>query len=585
MPSTHTYQNYTLFGLLTWLLIASVFCSVQASEVEYSLTPEFDFSSAHVSATWVAPQLTSTQPNHYLIANTNGQLFQVINGNIQPTPVIELSTHLKPNLQIKLTALSLHPNFSNPDKNGEGVLYTAHIENIIGKTKSYISDSENSAKHERLAVVTEWKMSKAENTYSTNTPPREVIRISLPEQHLGITQLAFNPHLKLWNTDFALLHIVLPSMQKNKTPLYSGSILRIKPDRFGLKQYTVPSNNPFTKSPSILDEIILVGGDKIAQIGWTKDDDKKLIIAHNIKNNMQVSWGKVGSNWLKSSIKKVIWQAESANSDASFSVESLNTIDYLTLLYKGHEAWKIERISLSPSLNDDTIAWPLSKNNLNLESQLVLFDNRPSFPLLYNQSNRSFANLMVNVAGATPKATKKVTQEHKKVDYSFLILLAIFAVILIAMAIAGVIMYTKYKGESMKGLLRKHYSHFEYVAGNISLYKRKQTTPSHTIRAQDTQSATVFLNDTPILLLNKNSPFNDEVKAKLLQDFAFEQQIKMTKDKVRKVILILQDNHKKNHTICLYLRKGDQRYTKANYNTIIAKIIDWSQQYSQLIKS
>jgi sucrose-6-phosphate hydrolase SacC (GH32 family) len=87
--------------------------------------------------------------------------------------------------------------------------------------------------------------------------------------------------LKPWSDDYGLLYIALkPDSTLQQSALYSGSILRISPTKFGLKNYTVPTHNPFLKDPKVEDEVIMIGAQNIQQFTWSKKEKNKLILTH-----------------------------------------------------------------------------------------------------------------------------------------------------------------------------------------------------------------------------------------------------------------------------------------------------------------
>jgi hypothetical protein len=94
----------------------------------------------------------------------------------------------------------------------------------------------------------------------------------------------------------------------------------------------------------------------------------------------------------------------------------------------------------------------------------------------------------------------------------------------------------------------------------------------------DIVKSEVFLNDNNISIINKESGhgFDEQRENQLRSSFTQAHRHKLIDKEIRQVNIYLTDNNAKTHVVCLYLRKGNQRLTKAKYFDTLEKAIDWS---------
>lgn len=583
------FRQFSITYLFMLALLGSKLATAESSPISYQISPLYQLSSpAQPSQKWLAPQLISSTSSDALVANNQGQFFQISNSKVSSNTFLDLSTVFPENSQLKLTAFTLHPNFSQTDKVGAKILYTAHIEYVLGAAPLVLSDisTPEELKINYHAVITEWQLDQQNDLYKQSGQPREILRVTLTDSHKGITQLGFNPHLKSWNEGFGLLHATLPEDEQfAQIPLYSGSVLRINPARFGLKHYTIPSNNPFLKKHKVLDEIVLFGAKNIQKISWTKHDEKKLVVTHLLSGKAQVSYGEVGSDWLKKPPSKVLWVQENYSNTLSTSLFTINKLEYLGLLHKAQNTWKITALNLSHlNKNTEIKEWSIAPKVAASQAMLNLIDNTPLQAALYNTSSQQVFTIKAS-AVLPSKKEESPSATESNIDYLFIVFVLLVIIILVVMGYMAYWIYSRYNGENIKPIIRKNFSHFSSINDSISLYKRRSTSPCYTFSIKDIVSTEVLLNDSPILLLNTDTVFDDDSKKDLLNVFALEQQYKMTAMKVRKVMMVLTDSHDKHYSVCLYLRKGDQRYTKFNYQLTQTKLIQWAQLYTAVHQS
>ena len=231
-------------------------------------------NSNDINVNWEKATSHPAKKNHFYVYNYQGIFTEIVNGKTPETHILDLSKAIsQPN--INLTAIAIHPNFHLKDLPGYQIFYTAHQEPInteSGKTRLPevpIKDSKYDL------VINEWRLN-SETLTADLTSQREIIRIASPEQKNTIQKIAFNPNLKPWQDGFSSLYIVLNHTQEySEIPLYSGAILRITPEEFGLKNYIIPEKNPFKINKNIPNEIIAFGINNVTDLLWDKTSNEQ----------------------------------------------------------------------------------------------------------------------------------------------------------------------------------------------------------------------------------------------------------------------------------------------------------------------
>lgn len=171
------------------------------------------------------------------------------------------------NLQLGLVSFAFHPDFAS-----NGLLYTAHTEDI-GDPPNLVPALPAPIIHH--AVVTEWQADDpAANVFSGS--PRELMRIASPHPTHNLGEIAFDPALAPGDDDYGLLYIAtgdFGSVQRNdpgqvqRLDTVYGAILRIDPlgssfQRGGIVyKYGIPASNPFANdgNPDTFGEIYAYG--------------------------------------------------------------------------------------------------------------------------------------------------------------------------------------------------------------------------------------------------------------------------------------------------------------------------------------
>ena len=155
---------------------------------------------------------------------------------------------------------------------------------------------------EQDAVLIEWKIDIA-NGGNFFLNKREITRLELAE-NFHISQLSFNPFAKIWDESFGQLFIALSAAETNsETPIYSGSILRINPNQFGLRQFSIPQDNPFIDSELINNTLYVAGLGEISEFIWPEKDKENLLVRHKKNGQHQLTMMSAGQMYQQTTQK------------------------------------------------------------------------------------------------------------------------------------------------------------------------------------------------------------------------------------------------------------------------------------------
>ena len=218
------------------------------------------------------------------IADQSGLIYTILNGQLQPTPFLDVSNRLV-KLGIigsfdendyderGLFGIALHPDFANPQKPGYGKIYTYTSEPVSGFADFTSNPPPASINHQ--SVIAEWQVSTRNPDTVDIDSRRELMRINEPQFNHNAGMLAFGPDGYLYISlgdggnanDSGDGHGVSGNGQDINTVL--GSILRIDPldpsltassnDLIsGNEEYRIPIDNPFVATEGI-DEIYAYG--------------------------------------------------------------------------------------------------------------------------------------------------------------------------------------------------------------------------------------------------------------------------------------------------------------------------------------
>jgi len=580
--------------------LAMFYCflfSLSAAAEQYRLDvlaelPTLD--STNIVAFIPVPSAT-TQSAQYFIANENSDLFLLDGTSLSTLTNLQLSKE-DPQILEKLTAFTLHPNFSLPDQPGYQTLYTAHIETAkINNNIARVTELIDPMPLPFDAVITQWQLT----INKTESPKhREVIRIAVPSATHIIQKIAFNPYSKNWHDDYGLLHIALSDNAKNQTtlphaPLYSGVILRINPAKFGLRSYLVPNNNPFLKTHDVNNEIFILGSQKIISFHWSKQSFAKLFVQHIYDNKHLLAKASKGADWrINHQEKHVSFLTLSKTSTSKvlpYNGRNLKDLWGNTLyLSQSSNGWQLTRLSPptehrleGENEQQNQAVWLFEHNEISIENKVKLLADQQGEPLLFDLTNKqllTFTAVEILPQVAEDNIDDEDLEERAKDDssdaYRTLLL------ILFAMVMAIILYRLRPINKVTKAQLNKQFARFDMDDSKImlSFYKRHQSKVDSRLAVADIVESEILLNNVSLNTINGNNDngYNLQQESRLRASFVSEHRNKLIDDQIRQVHLSLTDASGKVHIVCMYLRKGNQRFTKAKFFDILENILDWS---------
>ena len=122
---------------------------------------------------------------------------------------------------------------------------------------------------------------------------------------------------------------------------------------------------------------------------------------------------------------------------------------------------------------------------------------------------------------------------------------------------------------------------------SVNLFRRHQKESEAILPLEDIKQCQILIGDMVITTINTTIThgFNDPTEQALREIFHNEQVAKMVDGKVRRISLTLNTDEKDKYVICLYLRKGSDRITKASYFEVVENAIDWCWFFAKHINS
>lgn len=588
--------QFTTYGVVM-LAIVSFFLPVAiAATNDYQLNQIAQSNNPSITSSgWQQLVANPSNQQQHFIIDTAGQM-TLIDSMDNAHVIFNLNATKKTTTEpIQLTAIALHPNFSLRDQLGYNTFYTAHIESLDQQSKvKRIQERSSGFSLTHDAVITQWKFTDASYKKVDLTTKREVLRIAVPDLSIKIQQMAFNPYKKAWNEDFGLLYIALNGQEKWQKPLYSGVILRINPAKFGLRNFTVPSNNPFSNVDSISNELYLLGGQNIKQFIWPDKNKDALLLSHYYQNKSVLTLTTGGDDWRNKAPSTVLYQTDSAIMDLlSYQGRSLPLLrNKLLLLKQTKQHWLIESISLNLAFNQGTLieresqlVWRFPEQHVNAGSDISITTNVDDELLLINKTAGVVFQLFQENNGEILPAEKNTNAGTLQTDEgsTSYFLLIIFAIVAI-----GFFMFKRLQF-SAKAVVRKQFAQLKLSDSQqqVALYHRHQNTADTIINFSDLVSCEVLLNNHSISTINHTAGygFDDDKEQGLRALFAKEKITKMVDGKARQISLLLCDSHDKSYTVCLYMRKGSDRITKKTYTVVIDDVVDWCWLIAEKINS
>lgn len=531
--------------------------------------------------------------DNYYIATSTGKIYQLNDNEVSQNPFFELKVALNNPDIIALTAITLDPSFSYRDRDGYHTFYTAHTEPSKPiKQKLTPINADINVPYD--TVLTRWHI-----TYIPNHAPKvrkqnEVLRIAIQRPQENIQQLSFNPYIEPWHDDFGLLFIALAKSEGiQNQALYAGSILCIKPKKYGLRNYSIPTSNPFIKTASISNEIVYISGQKTTHFNWIKKTNQSLLIQLDQQGEKVLIQAEIGDDWRKAipqeKIIKRLPPTNSTHNTLLYHGRELKDLwgRFLHLQEKGN-VWQLQASTLTSPLNSAEVIegesnpHQLINYNADEETKFSLYQrHNGELLLLEHNKQRLYAVKVPEIAidntlqDDNPSSTSNA--------YSTFILFFFFILILIAS-----FWYLRKNYLTKKHLLSEQWISFDVNAAtqSLSLHKRHPEAVEKIIKISSLISSELLLNDNVISTVSADTSaaFSNALEEEVLMTFAKEHRLKMLDGKQRKIQLRLVDDQNISYLFGLYYRVGNIRHTKLKYSKVINKVIDWQWLFSQYIK-
>lgn len=531
------------------------------------------------------------EEDHYFIASRAGKVYRIHNNKISSSAFFDLKLALKNPEIIALTAITLDPNFHYRDRDGYHTFYTAHTEKS-NTSLTRLTPVNTSVKPRYDTVIVRWKIASLQHPIPQVSKQYEVMRIAIMQIDESIQQLSFNPYIEPWHDDFGLLFIALARSEiLESEALYAGSILRIKPEKFGLQNYTVPIDNPFAKVPDIQNEIVFISGKETQHFEWIKQSSYSLLVQYIQSDANVLIEAQIGDDWREAIPQEQIKTHLSLVSDK-----------HKTLLYQGRDlkklwgkalhlqekesAWQLTALTIN-SAEDDTaktanITHKLINHDTSGQSQFSLHQKHNGELLLLEHGQQRLYTIKKPTAVLANVIDKDDLASSSTTNPNLWWMLLCFVLIL-----TGFFVYLRTKSTHKHGFFQQQWANFEVdtKTNSVLLYRRHNNTPEMNIKISSLISSKILLNDEVISTISADTTqaFSNELEMLILAAFGNEHRIKMMNDKHRKIQLCFTDEHKQQYMICLYYRMGNIRHTKLKYQQTIDKAIDWQWLFSQFI--
>jgi hypothetical protein len=561
--------------------ICTLFFTKAVFAEQYQLKLIVDLSELNdvsTDAVWLDPLISPTNGG-FFVAQNNGIIYLTDKDDtINQKTVLNLPQMTNSPAFISLNAMTLHPSFTIPEHPGYATLYTSHTTEFGQQNNNnrLTLNDDKSINFTFETVITAWQYDFDEQKIDTLTQ-REILRIPIKNQNAAIQQLAFDPYEKSWNTDYGQLYFSLKYEDElRETPLYSGVILRIYPLMFGTRNYTVPETNPYVEDPEINDEIVVMNGQNIEHFFWAKNNHGKIFVQHNNSEQYWLSSTKVGGNLLTQPQSNFLWQ-RSTSMLSMMLYQGRNFLNLRTKMISFTQIdnqWRLASLPLVPLINELPIFEELiAKETLSTTSHLNIHQDDQGEIILFDKHKSKMYSLQPTnskgIAASAPQSNTTLDGSKNYVVYP-----SLFAGLLLLL----IFFYRKkihHKGSI--SLFNRDLVRFEYqpTTQTIFLFRANQKKAHKTLTLDGIIRCEVLIDNDVINIID-NQPQNvisNQNEEEMRTRFIIEYCKKMVSKQTRNIEIILSDKDD-NYTVCLYLRKGNNRVTGTKYYEVIDIIID-----------
>ena len=585
-------NNIKVYGIFICLFLHSALSQAfdhPAINLELSTVADLE-SVALENDRWHAVLPVLGDEKQYFIATVAGKIYQLHDNEVTESAFFDLKTALNNPDIIALTAITLDPNFHYRDQEGFHTFYTAHTE-ASKKSAVKLSPKTNAIDVPFDAVVMRWKLTNLRSPMPKVSQKHEVMRVAIQHPQEHIQQLSFNPYIEPWHDDFGLLFISLAISEALKADaLYAGTILRIKPEKYGLQSYITPANNPFTKIADIPNEIALITGRNIEHFDWIKKGFFSLLIQFNQQESTLLVEAKIGDDWRgalpQKRIKKRLPATKSKPKTLLYQGREIKTLwgKALRLQEIGNN-WQLQPIALSSTASAEEsvqdVPHKLIKNDTNQQTKFSLhLRHNGELLLLEHNQQRLYTIKKPEINNNTTEATESSPPESNSNSAFTFIFFMMFILL-------SYFWYLRHNASKNQHFLHDEWANFDINLStkSLELYKRHAKIVEKIVKISSIKRSELLLNGDVISIVSadENQAFSNEIETSTLAIFAKEHRLKMIDEKHRKIQLCLTDDNKKRYLICLYFRIGNIRHTKLKYSKVIDKAIDWQWLFAQHI--
>jgi hypothetical protein len=536
------------------------------------------FSDVSNDATWLKPLNDPSNDTNFFVAQDNGLIYLAGKERVNNQEAI-LNLPLKANNPtfVSLTAMALHPSFTQPEKPGYATLYTVHTTEFDQETthnRLILKDTNIIFAFE--TVITAWQYDFDKQKIDPQTQ-REVLRIPIKTQDSAIQQLTFDPFQKYWNADYGQLYFSLRYINELKHhPLYSGVILRINPLIFGARNYTVPQSNPFVKEPNINDAIVILGSQNVEHFFWAKNNHASIFIQHNNGEQHWLSKASVGDDLLNQPQSNFLWQQSTIMTSRLLyqGRDFLSLRDKMVFFTLLDKKWHLTSLALAPLDNESTVFEELiATEDLSPTSQLSIHQDNKGEIILFDTHQSGLYSLQpININANEVPVLKSNTTDVKSDNYIWL--LSTVAVLLSLLFFIN----RKKRGQKLASYsLHKGYTRFEYepTTQNILLFKTNKKKVCKTLTLDEIIRCEVSLNNIVVNIFDDKpeNVISNQSEVAIRELFTKEHSKKMVDEQTRQVEIVLFDKDD-SYTVFLYLREGNNRVTGETYYEVIEILLD-----------
>lgn len=574
--------------------------AIEQANAELELSAIAEFSAINLAQdAWRAVIPVPGIDEQYFLATQNGNVYSLTNKQVSHTPLLNIQNRLENAEVIALTSIALDPSFNFRDRTGFNTFYTAHVE-VRDTEKKLNTPTDTSAHHAESvpaalpfdAVIMRWQLHKQINQPAKVIAQHEVIRIPIHHQNEAFKQLHFHPFTESWHEDFGLLYALLAKTKntlKTQQAIYSGAILRIKPEKFGLQSYTIPANNPFTRQADIRNEIVFMAGDNITNFDWIKKGKHTLMVQLKNQQELQFFLAKPGDDWRQGLPNKPL-QTTGANTQGNNSAifyhgRILKSLwGKILQLHFVNNSWQLKALAVNTATPTETI--PSQHTH-----KLHYSEQAPNFSLHKNNNNEllllEHSQQLLYAVTLTKASAEKTVQKNLAVTDENSSNSGVVIFIIIVLILMGYLIYSRLVPTKKQHFLYQQWANFDVNAAtqSLSLYKRHSKTVEQIVKISSLNKSEILLNDNAISVVTADTEqgFSNAIEEQVLTSFAKEHRLKMIDGKQRKIQLRLTDENNTIYLFCLYYRVGNTRHTKLKYSKVLNKIIDWNWLFSQYI--